>query len=249
MDRSALDAAPIPTIILRDTRVVYANDAVLQILGTSREEFLGRPYTDFVAPDELERVADRQARRLRGEHSPSVYMTTLLWGAERRSVQVHAAAVGGEIVVQFLDVTGEEVRRTRLSEVAQLGARVQRELHEEDVRRTVLEALPPLELEGMVFRPDGEALRVEAVQLDPGRTARFEAAFGRPMVGSRQPWTPSLRQAWRDGAVFVDEWLAEARRLAPGQMPAVDVEDAARRSAAAVRIVLIRWSRLHPFKR
>jgi PAS domain S-box-containing protein len=234
--RSALDAAPIPTIILRDARVAYANEAFLEILRTTREAFLGTPYTAFVAPDELERVADRQARRLRGEHSPSVYLSSLVWGGERRSVQVHAAAVGGDIVVQFLDVTDEAVHRTRLSEVAQLGVLVQRELREEDVRRTVLQALPRLELEGILFRPDGDRLRVEAAQLDPGRTARFEATFGEPMVGSRQPWIPALRQAWKDGAIFMDDWLAEARRLAPGQLSPVDAEDASLRSAAAVRI-------------
>ncbi len=236
MDRSALDAAPIPTVVLRDTRVAYANDALLSLLKTTREAFLGRPYTDFVAPDELERVADRQARRLRGEHSPSVYVTTLLWGTERRSVRVHAAASGGDIVVQFIDVTGEAVRSTRLSAMAQLGALVQRELREDDVRRTVLEALPGLELEGIVFRPDGDELRVEDARLEPGRAARFELAFGKSMVGSRQPWIPALRQAWRDGAVFMDEWLAEARRLAPGELPAEEAADAARRSAAAVRV-------------
>jgi signal transduction histidine kinase len=236
MDRSALDAAPIPTVVLRDTRVAYANDALLSLLKTTREAFLGRPYTDFVAPDELERVADRQARRLRGEHSPSVYVTTLLWGTERRSVRVHAAASGGDIVVQFIDVTGEAVRSTRLSAMAQLGALVQRELREDDVRRTVLEALPGLELEGIVFRPDGDELRVEDARLEPGRAARFELAFGKSMVGSRQPWIPALRQAWKDGAVFMDEWLAEARRLAPGELPSVDAADAARRSAAAVRV-------------
>jgi len=234
--RAALDAAPIPTVILRDTRVVYANDAILEILRTTREAFLGRPYTDFVAPDELARVADRQARRLRGEHSPSVYTTTLLLGEERRSVQVHAAVTGGDIVVQFLDITGEEARRMRLSEVARLGALVQRELHEKDVHRAVLEALPRLELEGIVFRPDGDHLRIEAAQLEPGRAARFAVTIGRSWVGSRHPWIAALRQAWRDGAAFMDEWLGELRRLAPGPLPAVDAEDAARCSAAAVRV-------------
>ena len=236
MDRSALDAAPIPTIVLRERRVVYANDAVLRLLRTTRAAVLGRLYTEFVAPDELERVADRQARRLRGEHAPSVYLTTLLHGSERRSVRVHAAARGGDVVVQFLDVTAEAERRARLSAVAQLGARVQRELRQEDVRRTVLEALPALELEGLLFRPEGGELLVEDARLEPARLARFEAAFGRPMVGSRKPWIPSLEKAWRDGAVYMDEWLAEARRLAPGKLPAPDAADAARRSAVAVRV-------------
>jgi PAS domain S-box-containing protein len=105
MDSSALDAAPIPTLVLRARRFVYANDAVVRLLHTTRGELLGRLYTDFVAPDDLERVADHQARRLRGESSPETYVTTLLRGTERRSVRVHAAATtSGEIVVQFIDI-------------------------------------------------------------------------------------------------------------------------------------------------
>src|SRR5512143_980477 len=236
MDRSALDAAPIPTIVLRERRIVYANDAVLKLLGTPREALLGRSYTDFVAPDELERVADRQARRLRGEHPPSVYLTTLLRGSERHAVRVHAAARGGDIVVQFLDVSAEADRRARLSAVAQLGARVQREVREQDVRHTVLEALPALELEGLLLRPDGGELRIEGANLSPARLARLEEAFREPLVGSRRRWIPSLERAWREGAVYMDEWLAEARRFAPGKLPARDAAEAARRSAIAVRV-------------
>jgi PAS domain S-box-containing protein len=236
VDRSALDAAPIPTIVLRDRRIVYANDAAVGLYRASREELLGRLYSDFVAPDELERVADRQARRLRGDHAPSVYVTTLFSGGERRSVQVHAAVAGEDVVVQFIDVTGETVRRTRLASLARLGALVQRELRDEDVRRAVRDAFASLELVGVLVRPDGGELRVEETLLEDGQTARLKTVFGVRPVGSRHPWTPMARQAWGQGAAFADDWLAEARRISPGELPELDAAAAAKLSAAMVRV-------------
>ena len=231
---ATLDAAPIATVVLRDRRVVHANRAALELLGVRADEVLGQPFLDFVAPEDRARVVDRQDRRLRGDPAPSVYQATLVRAGRRRRVQVHAAAAGGEVVVQLLDITGESARRMRLAALAQLGALVQRQLREDDVMRTVREALEALGLESAVVRPDGGGLRVEEAFLDPEQLSRMEAAHGSRVVGATLPWTPTLRQAWAHGAGFVDDWLAEARRLAPGPLPAAD--ELAAHGLAAVRV-------------
>jgi len=235
MDRSALDVAPIATLVLRDGRVRYANDAALALLALSRAAALGKPYLELVAPHEAERVADRQRRRLRGEPSPAPYETALVCGGALRPVQVHVAVTGDDVVVQLIDVTAEASRRMRLAALAQLGALVQREHHDEDVRRAVREALASLGLETVLLRPDGDELRIDEAQLDEARAARLEASLGERLVGARRAWTPALRVAWSEGVAFVDDWLEEVRRFVRREPPPDDAA-AARLSAVFVRV-------------
>jgi len=234
VDRSALDVAPIATLVLRDGRITYANDAALALVALSREEALGKPYLELVSPREAERVADRQRRRLRGEPAPTPYETALVCGGALRPVQVHVAVTGNDVVVQLIDVSLEASRRLRLAALAQLGALVQREHRDEDVRRAVREALASLGLESLLFRVDGDGLRIAEVQLDESRAARLEASRDEPMVGSRRAWTPALRQAWSEGVSFVDEWVDEAPRDAGGELPPDGA--AARLPAVFVRV-------------
>ena len=48
-----------------------------RILGGSVEEIMGRPFIDFVHPDDLSEVIDRYNLRMAGETPPSIYETIL----------------------------------------------------------------------------------------------------------------------------------------------------------------------------
>jgi PAS domain S-box-containing protein len=237
-DRAVLDAAPIPTVVIRDGRLVYVNPAAAALLQTSPEQLIGRAYSELLAPDDVERVADRQARRLRGEPVPTMYEATLRSGAARRSVQLHVTAAGDAVVAQILDVTDELLRRQRLSAIAELGALVQRERREEEVRRLVRDALVALDLELVVLRPDGDGLRVVSADLAGGRAALFQAASGVRLAGWVHPWTPALRRAWASGAAFVDDLLEEVRSLLPDGLPPEEVARAADSATVVVRVEL-----------
>jgi PAS domain S-box-containing protein len=233
-----LDAAPIPTLVLRDRRVARANRAALDLFGLAPEEAIGRAFLDFVAPEDAAQVTDRQERRLRGEPVPSTYETTLVFRGRRRRVRVHAAVADGAVVVQLVDITGESARRMRLAALAQLGALVQRQLREEDVLRTVRDALEALGLESAILKPAGDGIRVQEAFVVPGRRERIEALTGARIEGSLLPWTPPLRQAWTHGAAFVDDWLTEARRLTPGALAPEDELEATRLAGACTRVDL-----------
>ncbi|HET9596121.1 MAG TPA: GAF domain-containing protein [Anaeromyxobacteraceae bacterium] len=233
-----LDAAPIPTLVLRDRCVARANRAALDLLGLAPEEALGRNFLAFVAPEDAAMMLDRQERRLRGEPVTSTYEATLVFRGRRRRVRVHAAVSDGSVVVQLVDITGEGARRMRLAALAQLGALVQRQLREEDVLRTVRDALEALGLESAILEPSDAGIEIQEAFVVPERRERIEAHLGATLVGALLPWTPPLRQAWTNGAAFVDDWLAEARRLTPGALSPEDEAAATRLAGACVRVDL-----------
>jgi PAS domain S-box-containing protein len=207
---AAFDAAPVATVVLRERRVVYANDAALQLLAVGRDQILGHPAADFVAPEELARVNDRHARRARGEPAPSVYETTLRSGQTFRSVQLHVSMAGDSTVIQMLDVTGEAARRLRLTALAGFGATVQHEARHEEVYRAVHDALSTLGIEYLLFRPDGDALKLERANLEPARARGLEVALGGTLFGARRRWSPFDRKIWTDGVAYDDDLAAEA---------------------------------------
>jgi PAS domain S-box-containing protein len=58
--------------------VAHTNDVGLRLLDVSRAEFDARPVWSFIAPDDLPRLLDMHARRLRGEPVPITFETVLL---------------------------------------------------------------------------------------------------------------------------------------------------------------------------
>ncbi len=202
MDRRTMSVAPIPTLLLRDGRIVFANPAALAMMGLSEQALLGRPYADFIAPEEVERLLDRGVRRTRGERVPESYEATILdGGGRRRPVQLHVAFEEGDFVVQVLDLSDQLSQRTRLGELAGLGAQVQQERTEEGVLGVVRRGLGGLGLESWMLRPAGEEL--EVVLGGPG-------GQGRPAV---RPWSPWVRGIWAEGSGYVDDWAQENERL------------------------------------
>ncbi|MBI5069314.1 MAG: GAF domain-containing protein [Deltaproteobacteria bacterium] len=213
MDRRWLDGLPVPTAVIRDGVVVYVNPSVIALTGVPTEQLLGKRFEAFVSPRDLELVVDRQAARLRGETVPASYQAELVVAGRRFMAQIHAAVVGGEIVLQLLDVTDEASRGMRLAALAQFGAMVQREHRDEDVYRGVREGLMALGLRCVMVSPQGEELEVAFVNTDRERQQAWERALGAPLGGARRPWTPLLRTAWRDGVSFCDDYVGEAARF------------------------------------
>jgi PAS domain S-box-containing protein len=76
--RSVVERALDGIGIVRDGRLVYANPQLAGLGGWTVEEVLGRPFVDFLHPDERARVSDRYRRRLAGEDVPASYETAFL---------------------------------------------------------------------------------------------------------------------------------------------------------------------------
>ena len=64
--------------LFQEGRIVFANQALGKMFGTVPEELLGRTMEEVIAPEEMDRVADYQRRRLRGEQVPDLYEVHLL---------------------------------------------------------------------------------------------------------------------------------------------------------------------------
>ncbi len=217
MDRRALDAAPVPTVILRDRRVVYVNPAASAMAGVPAESLVGRSFDEFIAPEDRERVADRQARRLRGEPVPADYEATLVGPTgTRRIVQIYTAVEGADIVVQILDVSDRIAQRSRLTALARLGAAVQNERSDEGVLGAVRAGLAAMGLHAFLLRPHGDGLRVEFGELQPEEEVAFCAAVGLPVEGLVLAFSDFARAVWSDGAAYGDDAALEAARLVGG---------------------------------
>lgn len=77
--RRLFEASPIAMVMVREGRLVDANDAFAHLAGlASREEALGRPELDFIPPGLRGAMQDRTVRRDRGEPVETEYETEVL---------------------------------------------------------------------------------------------------------------------------------------------------------------------------
>jgi PAS domain S-box-containing protein len=86
-------------VIQRGEQLVYANDAVAQILGCSRQELAAmRTMRDFIHPEEIDKLAGRVRRRAAGESVESYYRTSVL--------AKDGSKIDVEVVVVAMDIDG-----------------------------------------------------------------------------------------------------------------------------------------------
>jgi len=64
--------------VIQGERIVFANRRCAEISGYSVEEFVGQPYTKFVAPEMLEQALELYRSSMRGDEAPQRYETVLI---------------------------------------------------------------------------------------------------------------------------------------------------------------------------
>jgi PAS domain S-box-containing protein len=80
--------------IIQDLVFKYVNSRLAEIGGYAVEDILGRPFTDYIWPDELPKVTERYRKRVAGEPVPSVYETVLIGkDGTRLHVEFNAALI------------------------------------------------------------------------------------------------------------------------------------------------------------
>jgi diguanylate cyclase (GGDEF)-like protein/PAS domain S-box-containing protein len=105
-------------------RIVFANQALADILGYTTEELRGRAYMDLVAPESLAEQQVRRAARGDGSRSAQDYeVLALRKDGSRRLLRVRAAAVefDGEIAATgtIQDITDDRRQQQALAEAEQ----------------------------------------------------------------------------------------------------------------------------------
>ncbi|HYG68583.1 MAG TPA: histidine kinase dimerization/phospho-acceptor domain-containing protein, partial [Anaeromyxobacteraceae bacterium] len=215
MSRSAIENCT-GTFIIRETRVVYASPGATALLGRPSREILGRPFFDFLVPEERPVLRERHARRVRGEAVPSEYETTIVTGDGRtRVVECTVVLDGTDVLLQAKDVSAQAARRPRMAELARLGAELPRERSAEAVFERVREGLFALGLSSFLLAAEPEGVRVVWARLPAELAATFQAWFGRSMLGYVGPWTPFSRAAWQDGISYTDDWILHVSSFIP----------------------------------
>jgi PAS domain S-box-containing protein len=63
--------------IIQDNLIKYINPRLAEICGHTYDEVVGKPFTDYIHPEEIPKVVDHYQRRLAGEEIPSIYETAL----------------------------------------------------------------------------------------------------------------------------------------------------------------------------
>jgi PAS domain-containing protein len=66
-------------LVVQDLKIVFANTAISQYLGYTKDELLSNPNPfEFIHPDDIEMVFDRHMKRLKDEEAEEVYSLELL---------------------------------------------------------------------------------------------------------------------------------------------------------------------------
>jgi len=110
--RSVVEQSPAGILLVDDqARVVFANDETCYILGRTHSEVVGKPFTTFLHPEDVDLVFDRYVRRQRGAVVPPRYEIRILRpGGDVRYLVLSATAYWdsshtAHTVAQLLDIT------------------------------------------------------------------------------------------------------------------------------------------------
>ncbi len=75
--RNLVEKASDGIAIIQDMKFMYVNPRLAEMTGYSVKDFLNKPVTDMIHPDEMPKVVDRHKRRLAGEEVPSIYESAI----------------------------------------------------------------------------------------------------------------------------------------------------------------------------
>ena len=76
--RNLIERATDGIVVLQDSLIRYCNQHSAEIMSCSVLELINRPFSDFVAAEELPKLKANYARRMAGEQVPGTYETVLI---------------------------------------------------------------------------------------------------------------------------------------------------------------------------
>ena len=206
---SHLEGLPFALAVLRDFQLVYANAALLRLVGFTLEQVVGKT-SELFGPEHGALATERHARRQRGEPVPDTYETVLRTTTGERRVELTISPQGADTFVLVRDLAGRMLQRQLLQRMASLGTSLPSLHSEEEVLRRVFEGLAELELSYGYIVPDSERVWLGHVYLAPRAAAGRARLAGQHLVDFSCRWTPLVERAWKEGGAYVEDLGPEA---------------------------------------
>jgi len=82
--RNLVERANDGICIIQDDKVQFVNNCLLELWGGEKEEVIGKPFLNFVNPDNVDQLLTYYRKRIVGEDTPYVYETILLHKSGRK---------------------------------------------------------------------------------------------------------------------------------------------------------------------
>lgn len=197
-ERSWLEHLPLPAVIIRAQRFVYANRAFLELLQLTTEEAVGMRFDERVAREDLQRVRERHAERLTGGSPPDAYeLEVVRTDGTRLHVEIFVSQLGEETLFQLRDITDRQRRLEHLAALGRLGTSIQGQLDEAQVFFALQEGVEPIGATAIRLRLEGDRVIAHSAQ-------------GERLFETRRGESPNLTRAWEHGFAFIDDLKAAA---------------------------------------
>lgn len=92
--RTVIEKVGVGVVVVQDGTMVFANPALVRIVGHSLEYLLTQPFTATIHPDDVSIVVDRHHKRLRGEPVEAFYGFRIITkDGETRSLELNAVKI------------------------------------------------------------------------------------------------------------------------------------------------------------
>ena len=112
-------------IIIQDNKIKFANNAMVELSGYSKEELYSKPFYEFISPRDRRRMLESYSRRLKGDDVPETYG---FWGIRKDEGEVYVEGIysivpygGRDAVVAVLrDATRDLELRKELERASKL---------------------------------------------------------------------------------------------------------------------------------
>nr|WP_095982878.1 ATP-binding protein [Melittangium boletus] len=228
---------PFAMAVIRDSRIVYANTTLLELLGLSQEQVVGK-MLELLSENQGPFIRERHARRLAGEPVPDTYETVLRTARGELHVELTVSRAGEDIYVLVRDLSGRMGQRRVLQRMAALGASLLGIRSEDEVLRRVFEGLAELRMSYAYLVPEGALVRLAHVCVGDEASAGVPWLTGQHLVDDSGNWCPMLRRAWHEGAAYGENLVGEAGQFSSewGQLVGAHLRRVGPLRALCVRI-------------
>ncbi len=221
----SLDGLPIPTLVVQGERVVYANPAMLELLGVGQEELLspsGLKLMERLSPREKTWLEPQREAKHRGEPPPdTVWMQMRVASGEERAFYVRrgAGARPEDTLMVLLDAEAEASVRRLTEALARSAGELVSCRDEQTVLEKAVEAIHQQGFYVAVMLLEGDTLVHGPMRQKAEVVAALEQIYGCPNSEIRLPLSnvPHIEQAftWRKATFHQDIFLAMERFHTP----------------------------------